>query len=90
MIVSAQIAASTPATRSARPGQSTSAGLQGSTADGVPVHGHFHWSAQDNVEWIYGYGNRFGLVYVDFQTLERTPELSAEWFREAARRNALV
>jgi beta-glucosidase len=29
-------------------------------------------------------------VYVDFDTLERTPKLSAEWFREAARQNAVV
>jgi beta-glucosidase len=56
----------------------------------VPVDGYFHWSAQDNFEWIYGYGNRFGLVYVDFDTLQRTPKLSAEWFREAARQNAVV
>ncbi|WP_396657795.1 family 1 glycosylhydrolase [Microbacterium sp.] len=64
--------------------------LQRATAEGVPVHGYFHWSAQDNFEWMEGFGNRFGLVYVDFDTLERTPKLSAEWFREAARRNAVV
>ena len=64
--------------------------LQRATTDGVPVDGYFYWSSQDNFEWIYGYGNRFGLVYVDFDTLERTPKLSAEWFREAARRNAVV
>jgi beta-glucosidase len=64
--------------------------LQRATTEGVPVHGYFHWSAQDNFEWIYGYGNRFGLVYVDFDTLERTPKLSADWFREAAWHNAVV
>src|SRR5262245_9750584 len=64
--------------------------LQLAIADGVPVDGYFAWSSQDNFEWIYGYGNRFGLVYVDFDTLERTPKLSAAWFREAARRNAVV
>jgi beta-glucosidase len=64
--------------------------LQRATAEGVPVDGYFLWSAQDNFEWIWGYGTRFGLVYVDFDTLERKPKLSAEWFREAARRNALV
>jgi beta-glucosidase len=37
-----------------------------------------------------GFGNRFGLIYVDFKSLERTPELSAEWFQEAARQNAVV
>jgi hypothetical protein len=43
-----------------------------------------------NFEWLDGYGNRFGLVYVDFKTQKRTPKLSAQWFREAARRNAVV
>jgi beta-glucosidase len=37
-----------------------------------------------------GYGNRFGLVYVDFKTQKRTPKLSAQWFQEASRRNAVV
>jgi beta-glucosidase len=64
--------------------------LQRATLDGVPVDGYFLWSAQDNFEWIYGYGNRFGIVYVDFDTLQRTPKLSASWFREAARQNAVV
>lgn len=60
------------------------------TSEGVPVDGYFLWSAQDNFEWMDGFGTRFGLVYVDFETLERTPKLGAEWFREAARRNAVV
>jgi beta-glucosidase len=64
--------------------------LQRATAEDVPVDGYFHWSAQDNFEWIYGYSDRFGLIYVDFETLERTPKLSAKWFREAARQNAVV
>jgi beta-glucosidase len=62
--------------------------LQRATADGVPVMGYFHWSMMDNFEWMAGYGNRFGMVHVDFKTLKRTPKMSAGWFREAARRNA--
>jgi Glycosyl hydrolase family 1 len=31
--------------------------LQRATADGVPVDGYFHWSAQDNFEWMDGFGN---------------------------------
>jgi beta-glucosidase len=64
--------------------------LQRATSEGVPVDGYFLWSAQDNFEWTAGYGNRFGLIYVDFDTLERTPKLSAKWFREAARGNAVA
>src|SRR5262245_13848902 len=64
--------------------------LQRATAAGVPVKGYFQWSTMDNFEWIYGYGNRFGLVYVDFTTQKRTPKLSAVWFRETATRNRVV
>jgi beta-glucosidase len=64
--------------------------LQRATADGVPVKGYFQWSTMDNFEWIYGYDNRFGLVYVDFKTQKRTPKLSASWFRETARQNRVM
>jgi beta-glucosidase len=64
--------------------------LQRATADGVPVKGYFQWSTMDNFEWTAGFGNRFGLIHVDFKTQKRTPKLSAEWFREAAKQNAVV
>src|SRR5690606_17146832 len=64
--------------------------LQRATSEGVPVKGYFYWSSQDNLEWTGGFGRRFGLVHVDFDTLERTPKLSAEWFGEASRQNAVV
>jgi beta-glucosidase len=64
--------------------------LQRATADGVPVNGYFQWSLMDNFEWNAGYGNRFGIFYVDFETQKRTPKLSAAWFRETARRNAVA
>jgi beta-glucosidase len=56
----------------------------------VAVAGYFLWSARDNLEWIDGFGTQFGLIYVDFDTLERIPKLSAEWFRRAARQTAVV
>src|SRR5215475_8765483 len=64
--------------------------LQRATSDGVPVKGYFQWSTMDNLEWTAGYGNRFGLIYVDFKTQKRTPKLSAAFFRETARRNAVA
>jgi beta-glucosidase len=64
--------------------------LRRATAEGVPVNGCFQWSLMDNFEWADGYKTRFGLVHVDFSTQKRTPKASADWFREAARRNAVV
>jgi beta-glucosidase len=64
--------------------------LQRATAEGVPVKGYFAWSLMDNFEWTAGYGNRFGIAYVDFQTQKRTPKMSATYFREVAGRNAVV
>ena len=51
-------------------------------ADGVPVTGYFVWSLLDNFEWAQGYSQRFGLVYVDYATLERTPKMSYAWYRD--------
>ena len=41
-------------------------------------------------EWMAGYGNRFGIVHVDFKTLKRTPKISGQWFRQAARDNSVA
>jgi len=51
-------------------------------ADGAPVAGYFVWSLLDNFEWSYGYGKRFGLVYVDYPTLQRIPKDSFYWYRD--------
>ncbi|KAJ0416429.1 glycoside hydrolase superfamily [Aspergillus carlsbadensis] len=44
---------------------------------GVEVAGYFAWSLMDNFEWSSGYSVRFGLTYIDYATLERTPKESA-------------
>jgi beta-glucosidase len=59
-------------------------------AEGYPLKGYFLWSLLDNFEWADGYGKRFGIHYVDFATQKRIPKLSAAWYKELIRRNALV
>jgi beta-glucosidase len=50
--------------------------------DGAPVDGYFVWSFLDNFEWAEGYSKRFGIVYVDYATLERVPKDSFYWYQQ--------
>jgi beta-glucosidase len=52
-------------------------------AAGVPLAGYFVWSLLDNFEWALGYTQRFGVVWVDYETQERIPKDSALWYRDA-------
>jgi beta-glucosidase len=58
-------------------------------ADGVDLRGYFVWSLMDNFEWSFGYSKRFGLIHVDYETLERTPKDSARWYAQVTRANGL-
>jgi len=55
--------------------------LHQAAAEGIPVQGYFHWSLMDNFEWAEGFRQRFGLIYVDYNTGERIPKDSAHWYR---------
>jgi beta-glucosidase len=59
------------------------------TARGVDLRGYFHWSSMDNFEWSEGYGMRFGLIEVDFQTQERRPRPSAALYSRLIRQRGL-
>ncbi len=56
---------------------------------GADVRGYFVWSLMDNYEWAYGFHKRFGIVRIDYDTLERTWKDSAYWYREVARTSQL-
>ncbi len=56
--------------------------LADAVADGLDLRGYFAWSLMDNFEWAYGYGKRFGIVHVDYDTQRRTVKDSG---REYAR-----
>ena len=53
--------------------------------EGIDVHSYICWSLLDNFEWTRGYGERFGLVHVDYDTFERTPKPSAHHLGTIAR-----
>ena len=52
---------------------------------GVDVRGYYCWSLMDNFEWAEGLARRFGLVHVDYDTLERTPKKSFQWYADLIR-----
>ncbi|SEW35683.1 GH1 family beta-glucosidase [[Clostridium] fimetarium] len=55
--------------------------LEKSYSAGTDISGYFHWSFTDNFEWHNGYEDRFGLIYIDYQTQERIPKDSALWYK---------
>ena len=57
---------------------------------GVDVRGYYVWSLMDNFEWAWGYGKRFGIVYVDYESQQRVPKASARWFRKVIADNAVT
>jgi len=56
---------------------------------GADVRGYFHWSLLDNLEWARGFEPRFGLVEVDYQTMERRVRPSAQVYARIAKSNSL-
>lgn len=57
---------------------------------GANVKGYFVWSLLDNFEWAWGYDKRFGIVHVDYGTLERTVKLSGQRYAEMIAQRALL
>ena len=57
---------------------------------GADVRGHMYWSLLDNYEWALGFGMRFGLIAVNYDTLERTVRPSAYVYKQICETNAVV
>lgn len=58
-------------------------------ADGVDLRGYIHWSTWDNFEWHLGPTYRFGLVRVDFDTMERSMTEAGLFYEKIARENGV-
>lgn len=57
--------------------------------DDIDVRGHMYWSLLDNYEWALGFEKRFGLVAINYDTLERTVRPSAQVYKRICEQNAL-
>jgi len=57
--------------------------------EGVDVKGYLYWSLMDNFEWADGYGPRFGLIEIDYNTMERRIRKSAEFYADVCKNNQL-
>lgn len=52
---------------------------------GTDIRGFYYWSLLDNFEWIKGFGPRFGLVHVDYETFSRKIRSSAKYYAQIVR-----
>lgn len=57
--------------------------------NGVNIKGYFVWSLMDNFEWVYGYSKKFGLIHINYNSLERTWKKSAYWYRDIIKSNEI-
>jgi beta-glucosidase len=57
--------------------------------EGGNLQGYYVWSLLDNFEWSFGYTKRFGIIYVDFDSLERTPKESYHWYKKVIQNNEI-
>jgi beta-glucosidase len=59
--------------------------MKAAMAAGSDIRGYHVWSSHDNLEWLHGYGSRFGMTYVDFDTQQRIPKHSFEIYSRIVR-----
>ena len=49
---------------------------------GIPVTGYYTWSIMDTYEHQLGFTLDFGLIAINYETMERTPRDSFRWYRD--------
>jgi beta-glucosidase len=57
--------------------------------EGVDVRGYNFWSLMDNLEWLYGYEPKFGLIEMNYETLERKQRKSFYEYAKICKSNEL-
>ena len=64
--------------------------MQKAVDEGIPVNGYYHWAFTDNLEWGCGFQKRFGLVFVDYSTLERVKKDSFYFYKKVIETNGEI
>lgn len=64
--------------------------LQQAVDEGIDIRGYFLWTFMDNFEWDQGYHGRYGIVFTDFETMDRIPKDSAYWYKEVMESNGAI
>jgi beta-glucosidase len=59
-------------------------------SEGADIRSYLHWSFQDNFEWAEGFRQKFGLIAMEENTLNRIQKPSAHMFRDIAQANAVT
>ena len=64
--------------------------LKRAAREGADIQGYFAWSLMDNFEWAYGYSERFGMIFVDYQTQKRVMKDSGKYYKEIIKSNGEI
>lgn len=66
------------------------ASMHAAIEKGADIRGYMYWSLLDNYEWAQGFDKRFGLIAVDYATMERTIRPSAYVYKAIIEHNGLL
>ncbi|MFB0563469.1 MAG: glycoside hydrolase family 1 protein [Candidatus Lokiarchaeia archaeon] len=58
--------------------------------DDLDIKGYMYWSLIDNFEWAEGFAKRFGIIEVNYDTMERKPRPSAFLYQDIIKNNKIT